>query len=253
MSLLRTVVCLYLLGVSLVRAEPQGTVTISAASSCSEFLLAAHERFQKTPEGANVSINFNFAGSGVLLRQIEYGAEMDVYISASPIFIDQLIAKRPSLGRVSLYGNRLVLVGENSLTDIESLKAEEVRFIALANPMLAPIGAYAQRWLKEENSWEVLQSKFTYPRNVLQGIEQIKSGNAEAGFIYQTDVVRLKKQGWPLHVIAVQPEALARDVRVELVLMKEDSPVVPFIAWLSSEEGMTLAKEFGFRPLKGSQ
>src|SRR5579872_1966058 len=66
-------------------------VTVSAAVSLKNALddISALYRRQKP----DVSLRFNLGGSGTLMRQIEQGAPVDVFVSASPDEMNALASK----------------------------------------------------------------------------------------------------------------------------------------------------------------
>jgi len=69
-------------------AQQRVNLTVSAASSLTDALPPIKKLYeQKNPR---VSITYNFAGSGSLQRQIQQGAPVDVFISASVNKMDAL-------------------------------------------------------------------------------------------------------------------------------------------------------------------
>ncbi|MFM6207848.1 extracellular solute-binding protein, partial [Planktothrix sp.] len=65
-------------------------LTISAASSLKDVLNAI--AFQYNQENTNLKIIYNFGSSGSLQQQIEQGAPIDIFISASPQQMEALKA-----------------------------------------------------------------------------------------------------------------------------------------------------------------
>ena len=94
-------------------------LTVSAAVSLKDVLdeIAQLYRVQKP---SVVPSCFNLGGSGTLQRQIEQGAPVDVFISASPTEMDSLESKSLLVPgtRKDLARNRIVLIVPNDKTGI---------------------------------------------------------------------------------------------------------------------------------------
>jgi molybdate transport system substrate-binding protein len=63
---------------------------------------------------------------------------------------------------------------------MSDLADNSVRFVALANPKLAPYGVAAQEALAHEHLWEKVQPKVVYGENVRQTLQLFDSGNVDA-------------------------------------------------------------------------
>ena len=126
--------------------EDRSSLTVFAAASLADALQPLGEQFEAEH---NTDVRFSFGGSTTLAQQIVRDAPADVFVSAGRGPMDhvesaQLLA---SGSRADLLGNALVLVGPAEGVAIESpegLLLDDVRRIAMADPALAPAGAYAQ-------------------------------------------------------------------------------------------------------------
>jgi molybdate transport system substrate-binding protein len=67
------------------------TLTISAASSLKDVLEEIKTAYEE--EKSNIAITYNFGSSGSLQQQIEQGANVDIFISASVKQMDALKSK----------------------------------------------------------------------------------------------------------------------------------------------------------------
>ena len=125
--------------------EDRSSLTVFAAASLADALQPLGEQFEAEH---NMDVRFSFGGSTTLAQQIVRDAPADVFVSAGRGPMDhvesaQLLA---SGSRADLLGNALVLVGPSEGVAIESpegLLLDDVRRIAMADPALAPAGAYA--------------------------------------------------------------------------------------------------------------
>ena len=94
---------------SLGATPPAQSIVVSAAVSLSEALQEAGKAYQSAGGG---SVQFNFAASNVLARQIANGAPADVFISADEAQMDYVerAGAIDKATRIPLLGNRLAVV-----------------------------------------------------------------------------------------------------------------------------------------------
>jgi molybdate transport system substrate-binding protein len=133
---------------------------------------------------------YNFAGSNQLAFQLEQGAPADVFASASPEFAQRLfragIVERP----VAFATNRLVLAVPRTnpagLRSVFDLRAREVRLVV--GTAGVPIGAYTRRVLRRLGLAGVLAKAVSHEPDAKGVVGKLALGQADAGFVYATDV-----------------------------------------------------------------
>src|SRR5947209_7802620 len=83
---------------------------VSAASSLTDAMTEIGRAYAAANRGTTV--RFNFGASGALMRQIQNGAPVDVFVSASPVEMDALqrAGRLEAATRIACAGNRLVLI-----------------------------------------------------------------------------------------------------------------------------------------------
>ena len=221
------------------------SVTVSAAASLADVTKAACQVYATVHP--DVELVFNYGGSGALQKQIENGAPVDAFISAA-VEPMQALTKAALVGPArNVAGNALVVAAPPGLPPIASaadLDRADIRKIAIGDPASVPAGQYARQALTKLGLWDKLQPKFVFTKDVRQAATYVAQGNAEAAFIYRTD---LPAQGavvaWTvpddLHLPIVYPAA---------VLTKAAHPqeAQAFLDFLSGPEGQALFKKFGF-------
>src|ERR1700722_13006694 len=122
-------------------------ITVSAAVSLKDALDEISQLYRAAnPE---VSLHFNLGGSGTLQLQIEQGAPVDLFISASPGEMNNLESKSLLLPgtRKDLLRNQIVLIvpkAKNVVASFQDLAKPDVKFIAVGEPQTVPAGKYAQ-------------------------------------------------------------------------------------------------------------
>jgi molybdate transport system substrate-binding protein len=187
-SLLRAAALLVLLVVVPVATADE--LVVSAAASLSNALrdvAAAHAAAH--PE---TRVLLNFAASDVLVAQIAKGAPADVVATADEDSMDR--AERMGLllpsTRRAFAQNRLVLVVPTARPPARLTDLRDARFarVALGNPASVPAGRYARAALERAGLWSDLAPKLVYGENVRQVLDYVARGEADAGFVYATDV-----------------------------------------------------------------
>lgn len=136
------------------------------------------------------------ASSATLARQIEHGAPADLFVSASPEWVDHLQDRTlivPS-SRTVLLGNALVVVAsadEPSLLASLSGEALTARLgggrLAVGDPDHVPAGRYAQEAFESLGVWDDIQPQLAPAADVRAALMLVERGEAPLGVVYTTD------------------------------------------------------------------
>lgn len=173
---------------------PSVALKVSAATS----LKAVMERIQVAYEQENpdVAVTYNFGASGTLAQQIAQGAQVDVFISAAPSWMD-VLAEDGLLLEISqrdLLENSLVVVVPSSddaalstMFAFEALKSDRFKKIAVGEPESVPVGSYAREALQSTGLFDALQPKLVLGRDSAQVLIYVAGGEVDAGIVYATD------------------------------------------------------------------
>lgn len=183
-----------------VEEEKKVEINVSVASSLKESMLEIEKRYEQ--ENSGIDIVLNFGGSGALAQQITQGAPCDMFISASKVFMDELKAKGNLMDNnyEILAENKLVLVSKsNDIDSLDDLKSDSIKKIAIGETKSVPAGQYAKEVLENSNINEDIEDKLVYAKDVKEVLTWVESGNAQAGFVYYTDVIN--KQNLKVHKI----------------------------------------------------
>lgn len=226
------------------------TLTVSAAASLQGVLDAIAPQF--TAAHPNIAVDYNFASSGSLQRQIEQGAPADIFFSAATDHMDALIAKdliQPS-SRQNLVTNRLVVIAPNTsdlaITDVAQLKDAGIDRIAIGEFRSVPAGHYGEQMFQTLNLLDSFQSKFVFGNNVRSVLAAVDSGNVDLGIVYATDAMVSKR----VKVLATVPEDLHQPIVYPIAIVKHTAHVNAantFIDFLTTDPIQTVFIEFGFR------
>src|SRR5262245_47797153 len=143
--------------------------------------------FQAARAGEELTVQA--AASGVIVSQIEQGAPVDLFISASPVEMDR-VAKAEKIvpsTRRAIATNRLVIVTRKGIdlpASLEGLKDPRFVKIAIGNPKTVPAGRYADQALRASSLLEAVQPRLVFGENVRQVLDYVVRGEADAGLVY---------------------------------------------------------------------
>jgi molybdate transport system substrate-binding protein len=225
-------------------------LNISAAASLTDAFNELKELYIK--DHPNVSINYNFAASGPLQKQIEEGAPVDVFVSANQDKMDELEQKNLILSdtRQDLLTNVVVLIAnkDSKIKDFMDLTKSEVEKISIGEPASVPVGDYSKQVLMSLNMWEDVEPKLLLAKSVRQVLAYVDSGNVDAGLVYKTDAMIAEKAV----IVAEAPENSHEPVIYPMAVVKESKNIdesKQFIYFLASKEASTVLGKYGFIPV----
>jgi molybdate transport system substrate-binding protein len=199
-----------------------------------------------------VSIAFNYGGSGTLQHQIEQGAPVDIFFSASEKQMDALQAEHLIIPdtRRDMLRNSLVLVtpaSNDAVKDFSDLEKPSVKTIALGEPATVPAGMYAQQVLEHLKLFEAIKSKVVYAKDVRAVLTYVETGNADAGLVYRTDAMTSKS----VRIAATAPEDSHEMIIYPVAVLKDTKQVEVarlFEAFIGGPVARPIFMKYGFAP-----
>ena len=246
-ALLALVLALSFVAAAAVLAQER-EITVSAAISLKEAVEEAAAAYQKAKPGSKVICNFG--SSGTLQHQIEQGAPVDVFISASPKQMDELEVKGLLLGgtRMDLLTNTVVLIAPRDstlVTSFQDLARPEVNRVALGEPNTVPAGTYAQQVLEYLKILDRVRAKAVYAKDVRQVLTYVETGNVDAGIVYVTDARTSEK----IKVVAAAPSGSHTPVIYPVAGVKatrQEAVARDFVQFLSGSAARGIFEKYGF-------
>lgn len=191
---------------------------------------------------------FSFGASAILARQIEAGAPATVFLSANRLWVNYLTAQAPEFALpVPVAHNRLVVAGPCS-GSLKVLKETQLRgFLstnrfAMADPAVAPAGAYAKTFLTQQNMWETVRPNAAYAGNARLALLLIERANLP-GIVYSTDA-RASNAACTLLELPIN-----KDDGITYFAVGRDGheASTSFINWLESPSAKSIWEKFGFK------
>ena len=204
----------------------------------------------ETATGHNVRVATG--SSGNFYSQIKNGAPFDVFFSADMDHPKRL--EDEGLGvkdsRVTYAIGRVVLWSPNAglIKGEETLRSNNFKRLAIANPKTAPYGLAAMQAMQTLDLWESVQPKIVMGENLGQTMGFIESGNADLGFVALSQVLdpKIKGRGSRWDVPTHLHEPIKQDV---IVLTKgKDNPAArALLAFVNSPHVQTIIERYGYK------
>jgi molybdate transport system substrate-binding protein len=236
-----------------VRAQDEKSatkLTVSAAISLKDSLDEIAKIYEDKNPG--VSIAFNYGGSGTLQHQIEQGAPVDIFFSASEKQMDELQAEHLILPdtRHDILRNTLVLItpaNNEAVKDFADLAKPNVKTIALGEASTVPAGMYAQQTLEHLKLFDAIKSKVVYAKDVRQVLTYVETGNADAGLVYRTDALITNK----VRIAATAPEDSHELIIYPIAVVKttkQTDMAREFVNFIGGPVARPVFIKYGFAP-----
>ncbi|QIM16987.1 molybdate ABC transporter substrate-binding protein [Leucobacter insecticola] len=223
-------------------------LSVYAAASLEPGFEQLRETFAAThPE---ITITFTYDGSSVLATQIVNGAPADVFASADEATMAVLTRASLTDGDpVRFASSELVIavakgnpLGITSLADLaKPLPADTPPTVVLCAPEV-PCGAAARTLLTRN---EVRLTPASEEQNVTAVLTRVRSGEADAGLVYASDVQRAAREVSGVS-IAGSAEAAGSYLAVPVAGTPHAAAARAFVTFLTSQEAQELLTDLGF-------
>ncbi|NET76325.1 molybdate ABC transporter substrate-binding protein [Okeania sp. SIO1F9] len=200
-------------------------LTVSAATSLKDAMEEIEPIYEQ--KNTNTSLTLNLSSSGSLRQQIEQGAPVDLFISASPSHINILQEKDLIIDESlrDLLKNQMVLIvpTENTaaVNTFQDLTKDTIKNISIGKPESSPAGKYAQEVLTSLGIYEALETKIVFAKNVRQVLNYVATGNVDAGIVYRTDT----NASNPVKIVANAPDKSHTPVVYPIVIIKDSKNI----------------------------
>jgi molybdate transport system substrate-binding protein len=219
------------------REQAAGRPVVLAAASLTEVLPRI------VPEAT-----YSFGSSNSLAEQIRRGAPYDVYLSASPVYTQALHREGSTRRPVVFATNSLVVIvprrNPARIRTIFDLARRPRLKLVVAGPRV-PIGLYTREVLKRLGLLRVLKKTVSLEPDVKGVVGKVALGQADAGFVYRTDVARVAAR---IRAISI-PARAQPTVEYELAIATQPRDVEAaqdFVISVLGREGRSALRAAGF-------
>ncbi len=234
------------------------TLTVFAAASLTEAMADIAQAYKA--ENPRVEITFNFAGSQQLVQQLAQGAQADVFASANQAQMQAAVtAGRVEAGATRVFArNRLVVIYPKdnlaNLARLQDLARPGLKLILAAQEV--PVGGYSLQFLEKASQspdfgsdfkQKVLANVVSYEENVRAVYSKVALGEADAGFVYTTDI---PKQGPDVGSLTIPDELNVVAVYLLAPIQDSSDPKLAgsFVEFVLSPSGQGILAGYGFSP-----
>lgn len=165
------------------------TLLVFAATSLTDAMNEAAAEFEAT---SGTQVEVSYGPSRALAQQIARGASPDLYFAAGQPPMDLLIegGQIAEDGVALLLSNKIVLITSKDapgIGSVDELVDAGLERIAMPDPEIAPAGSYTRAALQNLDVWERMLPSMVFANDVRATLSYVETGNADGGFLYQTD------------------------------------------------------------------
>ena len=236
------------------------TLNVFAAASLTESFNEIGTAYHQ--QNPNVTVKFNFNGSQILEQQIANGAPADVFASADQANMQKASdAGLVNTPQVFVKNRLVVIVPTSNPGNINSLKDLAKKGVKIDLEATAvPAGKYSRQALANLSQSPdygssfanaVLANVVSEEQNVKAVVQKVQLGEADAGFVYVTDVtsavadkVKIIDIPDPYNVIAQYPIAVVKS-------SSHPSDAQSFKDFVLSPNGQAILKKYNFIIING--
>ena len=187
--------------------------------------------------------------SGKHYAQILNGAPFDLFFSADKLRPNMLEKEEVfnnqsrftyALGKLALWSP----FNEYVDSDGQVLYTDDFRFLAIANPKIAPYGAASKETLTSMNLWQDMEEKLVRGENIAQTFQFAKSGNAKLGFVSYSQILSLNSSSEGSYWLV--PQDMYQPIEQQAILLKDSSLGKDFLSFIKSNEALDIIKRNGY-------
>lgn len=220
-----------------------GTVTVLAAASLTETFTTLGKQFETDHPG--VKVVFSFGGSSALAQQITQGAPADVFASAAPANMQQVVDAGDVKGTPATFvSNRLEIAvpkgNPGHITGIADFGKTEPRLALCAEQV--PCGAAAKKVFEIA---AITPQPDTREQDVKAALTKVTLGEVDAALVYRTDV---KAAGDKVEGIDFPESSKAINTYPIAALNKAPNAAAAasFVTFISSDKAKKVFADAGF-------
>jgi len=236
-------------------------ISVSAAASLTEAFSEMGPLFETLhPE---IKVIFNFAGSQALAEQINSGAPVDVFASASKKTMQSVVDANNITSNVvqQFVSNQLVLITPASnpagISQLQDLTKVGLKLVLAAKEV--PVGQYSLDFLAKAAgtndfpstfSEDVLKNVVSYEDNVKAVLTKVSLDEADAGIVYTTDAA--SAEPGTIQTITI-PDEINIPASYFIATVSNSSQAAEaklFIDYVLSNAGQAVLSKYGFIPVQ---
>jgi molybdate transport system substrate-binding protein len=219
-----------------------GTVTVFAAASLTDSFTTLGKQFEAAHPGTTVK--FNFGASSTLAENINQGAPADVFASASPKNMKQVVDAGGASDSKTFANNviEIAVPPDNpaNVTQVTDLAKPGVK-VALCQPQV-PCGTVAHEVFTKA---DITVKPVTQGADVKAVLTTVQLGEVDAGVVYQTDVQSAGTKVKGIVIPADQNASTSYPI-AQLTKAPNAAGAAAFVDYVLSPDGEKVLQQAGF-------
>ena len=219
-----------------------GTVTVFAAASLTETFTTLGKQFEAAHRGTTV--RFNFGASSSLAENINQGAPADVFASASPKNMQQVVDGGGATDPKTFADNVMQIAvppdNPGNITKLSDLARPGLK-VALCQPQV-PCGTVAAQVFENAN---ITVTPVTQGADVKSVLTTVQLGEVDAGVVYKTDVQAAGTKVKGIEIPADQNASTSYPIAA-LATAPNAAGAAAFVDYVLSNDGEKVLAEAGF-------
>jgi molybdate transport system substrate-binding protein len=221
-------------------------LTVAAAANLMDVFGEVGRAFQAK---TGVEVIFSYGSTAQLATQIDNGAPFDLFAAADTEHVDSLVATGKLLGEsraIYALGQLALWIpegGPGSVREVKDLGGPQIRFVAMAQPELAPYGQASVEVLKGTGLWDAVKPKLVYGTSISMAKQFAASGSANAAFTAYSLVLHEKGTILKIDSRLYQPIEQAMGVVTASAHMEEAKQ---FRSFLLGADGRKMLADSGY-------
>ncbi len=230
-----------------------GELTVAVASN---FIQPMEQLARAFEQHSGHQLTIASGSTGRHYAQIRNGAPFDAFFAADerrPRLLEENgLAVEGSrftyaIGRLVLWSPRPGYVDAQG----DILRRGDFRFLALANPRLAPYGRAAEEVLRARGLRDRLAGRLVRGENIAQAFQFVSSGNAELGFVALSQLAQGRDDIEGSHWMV--PQELHEPVVQQAVIVEDSAASRALMQFVRGDEGRSIIGRAGYRFPSGEQ
>lgn len=197
-----------------------------------------------------VKVEAAFASTGSLYNRIKSGESYDMFLSADEQRPD-LLQKEGWTEGAFIYARGKVILWSASknfckaATWWDALKNNQIKKIAIADPLIAPYGAAAKVALQKVGLWDALQNKLVNTQDIAQSFQYASTSSVNVGFCAFSDTVSPQGKNGCFFNIPEAPDIVQAACVAKNARNKINAEL--FAAYLLCDDALKIRMKHGYR------
>lgn len=205
-------------------------------------------------QNPNTKVQITIASSGKLSAQIQHKAPYDIFMSANMKYPQNLFDKNLSFTKPIIYAKGSISLLSKTSRDfskgLDLLRDENIKKIAIANPLTAPYGKAALEAITKVGLIKEVQKKFIYAQSISQTVTYSITA-AQIGIIASSSLYspRMKKFKKNIHWIKID-SSLYTAINQGIIILnraKNNKEVLAFYNFILSKKAQIILQNYGYQ------